>query len=150
MDCDRVFVVLTSAPFPTGTPIDADLERHVAACDGCRRFAEALRPAADCRHEVLPERERNRLPQYRTSRRPVATNAAGRSGALSTPVLAAPQRGSGHRGRAQFGLGSYHPQVASFTVAPPAPRRVWWDMASLAALVVAIAACGWGFGVLAM
>ena len=64
LDCDRVFDILTRAPFPTGTGDDQAVERHLAACHDCRRLAEALRPAVDLFHEALAEHEAATLPCY--------------------------------------------------------------------------------------
>lgn len=147
MDCDRVFVVLTGAPFPTGTSIDAELERHLACCDGCRRFAQALRPADGCQHEVLPAREQWRLPRYRQAVSPVAVHTTGRRSTLSAVSFGASYHGSSNQ-LGQLPFGPPRPQVAGFTVAPPARRRVWWDLASLLALLMMVAAGGWGLGIL--
>lgn len=65
MDCDDVFFVLTSGPFPSGSPYDDAVERHVERCDACRGFATALRPAADLFHESLTPAEMRKLPGYR-------------------------------------------------------------------------------------
>lgn len=147
MDCDRVFVVLTGAPFPTGTSIDAELERHLEGCDDCRRFAEALRPDEACRHETLPAREQWRLPAYRQAASPVTAQATGWRSTLSAVSFGASYHGSSNR-LGQLPFGPPRRQVAGFTVAPPARRRVWWDLASLLALLMMVAAGGWGLGVL--
>ena len=66
MDCESVFVALTGAPFPTGGPSDAPIERHLLGCESCRRIAEALRPCEALTHEALPAAERRGLPRYRS------------------------------------------------------------------------------------
>lgn len=64
MNCDQVFDVLTQGPFPTGRPIDARVERHIACCHECRQMAEALRPALDLFHESIDELDQMPLPEY--------------------------------------------------------------------------------------
>lgn len=149
MDCDRVFWVLTAAPFPTGTGIDSEVEHHLADCESCQRFAAALRPLESCPHEALPADQKWRLPRYRHA---VSHAAAGSSvGRRESSTQARPARAAwlGRESGAD-GFGRPRAQVASFTVAPPSSRRVWWDLLSLAALLMAVAAGGWGLGVLAM
>jgi hypothetical protein len=65
LDCDRVFDVLTRGPFPSGSPDDAAVERHLAACHECRQLAEALAPAVECFHEAVSRQELVTLPAYR-------------------------------------------------------------------------------------
>lgn len=64
MNCDQVFMVLTSGPFPTGQPSDVAVERHLEMCPGCWRIAEALRPAHDVFEESIPACEGRHLPGY--------------------------------------------------------------------------------------
>ncbi len=64
MNCDQVFFVLTSGPFPTGSPSDLEVERHLESCPGCWRIANALRPAADVFQEAIAPTESRRLPGY--------------------------------------------------------------------------------------
>ena len=64
MDCDQVFMVLTSGPFPTGAPSDVDVEDHLVHCPDCWRIAEALRPAHDVFEESIPASEGRDLPGY--------------------------------------------------------------------------------------
>lgn len=64
MDCDQVFMVLTSGPFPTGDASDVDVEQHLERCPSCWRFAEALRPAHDVFEEAVPASEGRDLPGY--------------------------------------------------------------------------------------
>ncbi len=64
MNCEQVFGILTSGPFPMGEVSDGCVEEHLARCSGCRRFAEALRPAFDIDRESLPPYETRNLPGY--------------------------------------------------------------------------------------
>ena len=64
MDCDAVFMVLTSGPFPTGTAVDSKVESHLAVCFSCHCLAEALRPAADLTTEAIDPEESRSLPGY--------------------------------------------------------------------------------------
>lgn len=47
MDCDRVFMILTSGPFPNGGPEDEAVQDHLDGCLPCWRIAQALRPWDD-------------------------------------------------------------------------------------------------------
>jgi hypothetical protein len=47
LNCERVFSVLTSGPFPTGSPEDDLIDAHLSFCPDCRRLAEALRPTRE-------------------------------------------------------------------------------------------------------
>ena len=64
MDCDGVFKILTSGPFPTGTDVDADVESHLVVCFSCHCLAEALRPAANLTNEAIDPEESRTLPGY--------------------------------------------------------------------------------------
>ncbi|HEY1065833.1 MAG TPA: hypothetical protein VGE52_06980 [Pirellulales bacterium] len=64
VDCDQVFEILTSGPFPTGGATDDAVESHLAECSACRRLAEALAPALDLIHESLRPDESAGLPEY--------------------------------------------------------------------------------------
>lgn len=64
MDCDSVFFILTSGPFPTGRLDDDLIEQHIARCECCRMLSEALRPAPDLFHESLSPQEEPALPSY--------------------------------------------------------------------------------------
>ena len=64
MDCDSVFKILTSGPFPTGTDADADVESHLVVCFSCHCLAEALRPAANLTNEAIDPEESRTLPGY--------------------------------------------------------------------------------------
>lgn len=46
-DCDETFDALTRGAFPTAAASDQAVERHLRACDECRRLAAALRPALE-------------------------------------------------------------------------------------------------------
>jgi hypothetical protein len=70
MNCDYVFDILTRGPFPSGGADDAAVERHLAACHGCRELAEALRPAVELLHESVSGDEGDSLPGYRGALRP--------------------------------------------------------------------------------
>jgi len=65
MNCDYVFDILTRGPFPAGRADDTAVERHLAACHGCRELAEALRPAVAILHEAVSGEEGDSLPGYR-------------------------------------------------------------------------------------
>lgn len=75
MDCEQVFATLTRGPFPTGRACDADVERHLAECDGCRAFAAALAP----NDREPASRAASRLPCYRGAAIPIAARATARS-----------------------------------------------------------------------
>lgn len=64
MDCDQVFMILTSGPFPTGEAWDEQVEAHLEACTDCWRLAEALRPALEVFQEAVPPAESRDLPGY--------------------------------------------------------------------------------------
>jgi hypothetical protein len=64
MNCDQVFMVLTSGPFPTGQTSDVAVEDHLEHCPECWRIAEALRPAHDVFEESVPASEGRDLPGY--------------------------------------------------------------------------------------
>ena len=73
MDCDRVFMVLTRGPFPTGEIWDEEVEAHLEICADCWRLAEALRPALEVFQEAVPPSESRELPGYWGDARPAAT-----------------------------------------------------------------------------
>lgn len=64
MNCDQVFQVLTRGPFPTGMPVDVEVENHLDHCSACWRIAAALRPAHDLFEESIPAHEGRDLPGY--------------------------------------------------------------------------------------
>ncbi len=64
LNCDGVFDVLTAGPFPSGDRADQSIQQHLAACSECRALAEALKPACDLLHEVMPAAEQASLPIY--------------------------------------------------------------------------------------
>ena len=64
MNCNQVFNILTRGPFPSGEPTDASVEIHLATCSGCRRLAEALRPALEVFQEAVGPDECSALPGY--------------------------------------------------------------------------------------
>ncbi len=72
MDCERVFVILTRGPFPTGEPWDEEVEAHLETCADCWRLAEALRPALEVFQEAVPPAESRDLPGYWGDARPAA------------------------------------------------------------------------------
>jgi hypothetical protein len=72
MDCDRVFVILTRGPFPTGEAWDEEVESHLESCGECWRLAEALRPALEVFQEAVPPAESRDLPGYWGDARPAA------------------------------------------------------------------------------
>ena len=101
MDCDRVFMILTRGPFPTGEPWDEQVEAHLESCSDCWRLAEALRPAIEVFQEAVPAAESRELPGYWGDARPASavfaeltSNSTSRT-ALAAGVrrVARPQRG---------------------------------------------------------
>lgn len=64
MQCDRVFMVLTQGPFPTGDPDDQAVEDHLLSCESCRRFAMALQPTLDLFDEAEWSEGKDTLPAY--------------------------------------------------------------------------------------
>lgn len=62
--CDDVFEILTRGPFPNGESSDELVERHLGSCAGCRRLAEALRPAIELFEEAIGPEESRHLPRY--------------------------------------------------------------------------------------
>lgn len=77
MDCDRVFVILTRGPFPTGEPWDEEVEAHLESCSDCWRLAEALRPALEVFQEAVPPAEARDLPGYWGDARPGSLSPLG-------------------------------------------------------------------------
>jgi hypothetical protein len=76
MECDQVFKVLTSGPFPTGESWDEEVEAHLEACADCWRLAEALRPALEVFQEAVPPAESRNLPGYWGDARPASAAVA--------------------------------------------------------------------------
>jgi len=64
MNCDRVFMVLTRGPFPSGAAEDPAVEDHLLSCASCRRLALALQPAIELFEEATPLDEKDELPTY--------------------------------------------------------------------------------------
>jgi hypothetical protein len=100
MDCDRVFMILTRGPFPTGEPWDEEVEAHLESCSDCWRLAEALRPAMEIFQEAVPPAESRDLPGYWGDARPASAVFADLTSGSSRTALAAgvqrvvrPQRG---------------------------------------------------------
>jgi hypothetical protein len=99
MDCDRVFMILTRGPFPTGEPWDEQVEAHLESCAECWRLAEALRPALEVFQEAVPPAESRELPGYWGDARPASVLSEAIHGASRTALaagvrrVARPQRG---------------------------------------------------------
>jgi hypothetical protein len=99
MDCDRVFMILTRGPFPTGEPWDEQVEAHLESCAECWRLAEALRPALEVFQEAVPPAESRELPGYWGDARPASVLSEAIHGASRTALaagvrrVASPQRG---------------------------------------------------------
>ena len=148
MDCNRVFAVLTDAPFPTGGPIDSDVERHLLCCESCRRIAEALRPCDELEHETLAPQERCALPRYRNALSPVGANGGSTTHAGAAAVWRKPV-GEPGVSNGRFGLAAATQQVAAFTLAPRPQRARWGELLALVALVSAVGLGGWGLGLIA-
>jgi len=87
MDCDQVFMILTSGPFPTGEAWDEEVETHLEKCGDCWQLAEALRPALEVFQEAVPPAEGRDLPGYWGDARPATTIVAQLSRAASTSIL---------------------------------------------------------------
>jgi len=148
MECDRVFIVLTSGPFPAGRQSDAVVNRHLMACAECRRFAEALRPHDKETHEALPGSERESLPRYRGAERPVTAMAAVIQRSPSTP---APQtRPITSDWRQNLAIGGPEAQVASFSLSPRRRNATALEALSMLATLAVAAIAFWCLGVLAL
>ena len=94
LNCDDVFETLTAGPFPAGTAADQQVQRHLESCAACRVLAEALKPACDLLHEVLPPSEQVGLPVYRDDEE-LATEAIMRRVRAAEPVS---RRATNHSG----------------------------------------------------
>jgi hypothetical protein len=110
MDCDRVFMILTRGPFPTGEDWDEEVETHLEACADCWRLAEALRPALEVFQEAVPPAESRDLPGYWGDARPASHVVAELSRQTARTALAggarrvrAPRRDN-HRAGVTVGL----------------------------------------------
>src|SRR5687767_5727539 len=89
MDCDRVFMILTRGPFPTGEPWDEEVEAHLETCGDCWRLAEALRPALEVFQEAVPPAESRDLPGYWGDARPASVVMADLTNGSARTALAA-------------------------------------------------------------
>ncbi|MCO6043155.1 hypothetical protein NG895_04495 [Aeoliella sp. ICT_H6.2] len=126
MDCDQVFMVLTSGPFPTGDPSDVDVEEHLERCPECWRFAEALRPAHDVFEEAVPASEGRDLPGYWGDAIPARAAIAQ---VQQTALQTASRERSPRPAQAMY----YTPIVAHATAG-------WHDVARIAVITVGIIA----------
>jgi hypothetical protein len=88
MDCDRVFMILTRGPFPTGEPWDEEVESHLETCADCWRLAEALRPALEVFQEAVPPAESRDLPGYWGDARPASVVMAGLASSATRAAVA--------------------------------------------------------------
>jgi hypothetical protein len=88
MDCDQVFKILTSGPFPTGEAWDEQVEAHLETCTECWQLAEALRPALEVFQEAIPPAESRDLPGYWGDARPAADVVAEIADGMSRTALA--------------------------------------------------------------
>lgn len=124
MDCDQVFMVLTSGPFPTGDLSDVQVELHLEACPACWRFAEALRPAHDVFEESVPASEGRDLPGYWGDAVPART-------AVAQMQRTAIQTASSHR--------SVQLARAAYRQSRPQPGvTAWMDFLGVATLVALV------------
>lgn len=150
MNCDQVFMVLTSGPFPTGRPHDAAVERHLEGCASCRRFAEALRPAGDIFQEAMAPTEGRDLPGYwgNTESPAVVVEQIAQATRQQARPAATPHEPGGRLAlllpeRAQ----AIRQPVSYYRAQPPSTLR---DLAQVAGFLVMVgaAACGmsWFFG----
>jgi hypothetical protein len=92
MDCDRVFMILTRGPFPTGEPWDEQVELHLESCADCWRLAEALRPALEVFQEAVPASESRDLPGYWGDARPTSLITTTAQDASRTALAAGVRR----------------------------------------------------------
>ena len=92
MDCDRVFMILTRGPFPTGEAWDEEVEAHLETCAECWRLAEALRPALEVFQEAVPPAEGRDLPGYWGDARPASSVVAELTRTTPRTALAASVR----------------------------------------------------------
>lgn len=92
MECDQVFMILTSGPFPTGEAWDEQVEAHLEACASCWRLAEALKPALEVFQEAVPPTESRDLPGYWGDARPAAEVVAELTSNLGRTALASDVR----------------------------------------------------------
>lgn len=152
MDCNRVFVALTAGPFPSGRADDAVIERHLLACAGCRRIAEALRPHDEQLHESLPTMERASLPRYRGVHRHATAMAAvlQGGGAAKRPPSAPGGQSSQAGWRRELSVRAPEAQVASFCLAPRRRTATPYEAFSMLATLALAAAAFLGLGVLAL
>jgi hypothetical protein len=92
MECEQVFKILTSGPFPTGEPWDEQVEAHLESCAECWRLAEALRPALEVFQEAVPPAESRDLPGYWGDARPAADVVSQLANNVGRTALAADVR----------------------------------------------------------
>jgi hypothetical protein len=92
MDCERVFMILTRGPFPTGEAWDEEVEAHLEPCADCWRLADALRPALEVFQEAVPAAESRDLPGYWGDARPAAEVLSELSHPVGRTALAADVR----------------------------------------------------------
>lgn len=64
VDCDFVFDTLTAGPVTARDASAMQITEHLEACDTCRDFADAMRPACHLLHEALPVDQRGDLPVF--------------------------------------------------------------------------------------
>ncbi|MEO0529096.1 MAG: hypothetical protein AAF266_00830 [Planctomycetota bacterium] len=157
MDCDRVFTVLTSRPFPSGSPEDSLIECHLIDCESCRQIAEALRPCDHVEHESLTAAERRSLPRYHSGQRHAERSPVSAApSAMEARLLAPPRpRPSASVAVSQpcylpSGRARQAEQLAAFSLAPPRQRSRIAEAISLTALASLVALGGWGLGWLTM
>jgi hypothetical protein len=136
MDCDRVFMVLTRGPFPTGEVWDEEVEAHLEICADCWRLAEALRPALEVFQEAVPPSESRELPGYWGDARPAATVVSEMSRSTARIAMA-----SGVRR-----LPRPYPTFHDYPLANPASSEVLRTVvfaSALAATAIGIALLWW-------
>jgi hypothetical protein len=136
MDCNRVFMVLTRGPFPTGEVWDEDVEAHLEVCADCWRLAEALRPALEVFQEAVPPAESRQLPGYWGDARPAATIVSEMSRSTARIAMA-----SGVRR-----LARPYPTFHDYPLTNPASSEVLRNVvlaSALAATAIGIALLWW-------
>jgi hypothetical protein len=130
MNCDQVFGILTRGPFPTGQPLDEQVEAHLEVCADCWRLAEALRPALDVFQEAVPAAESRHLPGYWGDARPAAHVVAELAAQGLRTAVAPPRR---HAAASRF-----QPKL-EYTANPSWPAMVKVASFVAAATLVAVA-----------
>ncbi|MEM8865066.1 MAG: hypothetical protein AAGF31_05915 [Planctomycetota bacterium] len=142
MNCDQVFYVLTSGPFPSGEDRDLAVEQHLQRCPSCWAIAEALRPAGDIFQEAIPPAEGRNLPGYWGDTTPPRVVVARVASACQN---SAPRR---QRVRRPHTLLSERTQRPAVRLSEPSPAGNALQVGGLVLMMTTTAICGlsWLFG----